>query len=144
MNTQELFCAQDGRRGHIYLELPRQSIHVTFVDKPLISLSVEEPATGFVIDRARNVEVRLPCKIERCAQCIASDLPLHLDIEGLPQGMRLAERQIIATGESAALTLVADPKLIEPGLYRIVVRGHAQANGREFSETTSAIGVRVK
>jgi hypothetical protein len=130
--------------GAGYLELPRRTIRVAFVERPLVSLSVEEPATGFVIDRGRNLEVQLPCKIERCAQCLALDVPLNLDMEGLPPGMRLANQRLSATGESAALTLIADPKVIEPGLYRIVVRAHAQAKGRELLETTSAIGVRVK
>ena len=130
--------------GAGYLELPRRTIRVAFVERPLVSLSVEEPATGFVIDRRRNLEVQLPCKIERCAQCLAPHVPLNLDIEGLPPGMRLANQQLSATGESAALTLVADPKVIEPGLYRIVVRAHGQEKGREFSETTPAIGVWVK
>src|SRR5262249_15604435 len=45
--------------GAGYLELPRRSIRVTFVEKPLVSLSVEEPTTGFVIDRGRNLQVEL-------------------------------------------------------------------------------------
>ena len=130
--------------GAGYLELPRRTIRVAFVERPLVSLSVEEPEAGFVIDRARNLQVQVPCKIERCAQCLAPDVPLNLDIEGLPPGMRLSKQQISATGESAALTLTADRKVIEPGLYRIAVRARAQAKDRELTETTSAIGVRVK
>jgi hypothetical protein len=129
--------------GAGYLELPRSTIHVAFVDKPLFALSIEEPATGFVIDRARSLELQMRCKIERCAQCAPVDA-LKFDVEGLPPGMRLTSQVLSANADSGTLTLVADDKKVEAGYHRIALRARARINGREISETTSAITVRVK
>jgi hypothetical protein len=130
--------------GAGYLELPRYAAQVTFVEKPLIALSVEPPSPGFVIDRTKSPEVQLVCKIEHCTQCAAPEEPLKFDVEDLPAGMRLIRQQNDSAGQSATLTLAADTKTIEPGQYRIALRARSRADGREISETTSAIGIRVK
>ena len=130
--------------GAGYLELPRQAIQVTFVEKPRIALSVEPPPPGFVIDRAKSPEVQLVCKIERCTQCAALEAPLKFDVEDLPPGMRLVRQERGADGQSETVTLAADLKAVEPGQYRIALRARGRADGREISETTSAIGIRVK
>jgi hypothetical protein len=130
--------------GAGYLELPRQTIQVTFVEKPQIALSVEPPPPGFVIDRAKSPEVQLVCKIERCTQCAAPEAQLKFDVEDLPPGMRLVRQEGGPGGQSETLTLAADPKAVEPGQYRIALRARARADGREISETTPAISIRVK
>jgi len=129
--------------GAGYLELPRQTVQVAFVEKPQIALSVEPPPSGFVIDRSKSPEVQLVCKIEHCPQCAAP--ALQFDIEDLPAGMRLVRQESGADGGSETVTLAADPKTVEPGQYRIALRARGRrADGRELSETTSAIGIRVK
>ena len=130
--------------GAGYLELPRQTIQVTFVEKPRIALSVEPPPPGFVIDRTKSPEVQLVCKIEHCTQCAAPDAPLKFEVEDLPPGMRLVRQESGADGQSETVTLAADPKAVQPGQYRIALRARGRADGREISETTSAISLRVK
>ncbi len=130
--------------GPGFLESPRDTVQVAFVEPPAYSLTVEPPPSGFVFDRAKSQGVQIACKIERCAECIAADAPLTFDVEGLPEGMRLQSQQIAAGGGSASLTLTADRKVVKPGQYRLALRAKAIVNGRELSETTSAMGVRVK
>jgi hypothetical protein len=130
--------------GPGFLELPRNTVHVAFVEPPAYSLSVEPPPSGFVLDRAKGQPLEIRCKIERCAECATANEPLKFDVEDLPAGMRLESQQAAADGESAILTLAADLKAVKPGQYRLALRANAIVNGRERSETTSAMGVRVK
>lgn len=129
--------------GAGYLELPRQNVQVAFVEKPQTALSVEPPPAGFVIDRSKSLEIQLPCKIERCTQCAVPEAPLKFDVDDLPPGLRLVHQEGSPDGQSATVTLAADPAM-ERGQYRIALRARARAAGREISETTSAIGIRVK
>jgi hypothetical protein len=130
--------------GAGYLELPRQTVQVAFVDGPPFSLTVEPPASGFVLDRKRDTEMQMTCKIEWCTQCLALGSSVTFDVENLPPGLRLADQKLSAGGDSATLTFASDPKAVLPGQYRIALRARVQMNGREASEATSAIGVRVK
>ena len=125
-----------------YLELPRETIQIAFVEKPVFSLTVEPPSTGFVIDRAKKPELQLPCKVERCAECLGADVPLKFDVEEIPEGVRVTSQQVEAG--SAVLMLAADPKAVKPGQYRIALRATADVNGRQLLETSSAIPLRVK
>jgi hypothetical protein len=130
--------------GPGFLELPRNTIEVAFAEPPAFSLSVEPPPSGFVLDRTKSREIQIPCKIERCAKCIAADVPLVFDIEELPGGLRPVKQELTTNGESAGLTFAASPETLKPGQYRLAFRAKAIVKGREFSETTAAISLRVK
>lgn len=130
--------------GAGYLEPVRESIQIAFVERPALSLSVEPPPSGFVLDQAKGAGIELPCKIAWCAGCKASSNAVTFEAEELPAGMRITKQQMSSNGELATVTLAGDPQVLRPGSYRIALRGRAQVNGREVSETTSAIGFRVK
>lgn len=130
--------------GPGFLELPREVVQVAFVERPALSLSVEPPASGFVLDRGKSPEIQLPCKIARCAECMPAEVPLQFAAEGLPEGMKLASQQLSPDGKQATVTLVVDPKAVKPGQYRIALHAQVEVNGRELAETTPGIGIRVK
>jgi Bacterial pre-peptidase C-terminal domain len=130
--------------GAGYLELPRQTVEVAFVQKHQIALTVEPPPAGFVIDRSKSSEVQLQCKIERCPQCAAPEAPLKFDVDGMPPGMRLVRQESAADGASETVTLAAEVKAVEPGQYRLALFARGRVDGREIYEATPAISIRVK
>jgi hypothetical protein len=58
--------------------------------------------------------------------------------------MRLIRQEEAPDGQSETVTLSADPKAVVPGVYRIALRARAAAGGREISETTPSISIRVR
>jgi hypothetical protein len=130
--------------GAGYLELPREALQVAFVDKPLFSLTVDEPAAGFVMDRQKRPEVSMTCKIQRCAGCAGTEAPLEFEMDDPPAGIRIASQQLSPDATSATLTLAADPNSAVAGQHRIALRARGKAAGGEVSETTSAISIRVR
>ncbi|MEO8658269.1 MAG: PPC domain-containing protein [Bryobacteraceae bacterium] len=128
-----------GEDGSGYLELPRERFSLSFVEVPQFALKVEEPNPGFVIDTKKTVMVEIPVLVERVGAFVA---PLALQVDGLPEGVKLVAQK--ADGATPSLSLEADPKVAKPGRYRIAIRASAAFEGREMVEGTSGLRLQVK
>jgi hypothetical protein len=126
--------------GPGYNEIPRTELKLRFVEPALLSLDVEEPFRGFVLDFNQSNQLEFPVAVKRAKDFNA---PLKLAVENLPEGFEL---KVIENNESDKLrvALVGDRQKAKAGRYRMALKGMVEANGRQVVEFTRGFGVVVK
>jgi hypothetical protein len=118
-----------------YLERPRTKVSVSFVESPLFSLRIEEPFSGFVIDRKGAARIEIAVGVDRAK---GFDGELTLGLEDLPDGVAVSEQA------PEHLWIRTDPQIVKPGRYRIAARATAKYQGREATEVSAGIRLQVK
>ncbi|MBC8164817.1 MAG: hypothetical protein H7Y20_02960 [Bryobacteraceae bacterium] len=131
------YLAED---GFGYVEAPVLKVPVSFVAPALYALALEPVKRGATFDLHKPEPVELNVTIKRAA---GFQLPVTIMGESLPAGISLRASEA-ATGEKAQVSLIADPRLAKPGIYRVALRGTAEVAGELITDLSQSFRIEVR